>query len=105
MRVPKSNPTPPPLSPQPQIPPPPIHPPPHPLSSPPQELYLRNPAAFNIPQGQPITFAELAETVRATRQTALGIIRGGKVAVLAPHATHVLSFASDDRVVVIAEEF
>ncbi|KAI8476483.1 MAG: hypothetical protein J3K34DRAFT_259587 [Monoraphidium minutum] len=70
-----------------------------------QELYLRNPASFNIQPGQLITFAELAEAVRLTRQTAVGYIRAGRLAVLAPHATHQLVFGPDDRVVVIAEEF
>lgn len=71
----------------------------------PQELYLRNPAAFNIAPGQATTFAELAEAVRLTKQTALGYIRGGRLAVLAPHASHQIIFGPDDRVVVLAEEF
>jgi len=71
----------------------------------PQELYLRNPAAFNISPGQSVTFAELSETVRMTHQTAVGIIRGGRLAMLAPHAAHQMVIGADDRVVVIAEEF
>ncbi|GBF90167.1 ion channel DMI1-like [Raphidocelis subcapitata] len=70
-----------------------------------QELYLRNPASFNIAPGTPIPFSELAEAARLTGQTALGYIRGGRLAVLAPHATHQVVFGPDDRVVVIAEEF
>jgi hypothetical protein len=41
-----------------------------------QELYLRNPAGFNIPTGVALTFAEVQEAVRLTRQTAIGYIRG-----------------------------
>eukprot|EP00878_Enallax_costatus_P030761 GHUV01033548.1.p1 GENE.GHUV01033548.1~~GHUV01033548.1.p1 ORF type:complete len:254 (+),score=115.16 GHUV01033548.1:109-762(+) len=39
------------------------------------ELYLRNPASFNIPPGVPLLFAEVEEAVRLTRQTAIGYIR------------------------------
>lgn len=39
-----------------------------------QEVYLRPPASFNIPLGQPISFAEVQELARGTRQTALGYI-------------------------------
>lgn len=73
----------------------------------------------------PITFAELAETVRLTKQTALGYIRGsgspgtrgtlsaykvdpasgGGAAVLGPHALHEVVFEEHDRIVVLAEEF
>jgi hypothetical protein len=33
-----------------------------------QELYLRNPALFNVEPGHPVSFAELAEAVRLTHQ-------------------------------------
>jgi hypothetical protein len=52
-----------------------------------------------------MSFAELAESVRLTRQTAVGYIRAGRLAVLAPHASHQVVFGPDDRVVVIAEEY
>eukprot|EP00877_Chromochloris_zofingiensis_P015133 jgi/Chrzof1/9874/Cz04g19080.t1 len=76
-----------------------------------QELYLRNPASFNIPIGTPITFAEVAETVRLTQQTAVGYIRRGGQgsawgsSVLAPPPTHLITFQDNDRIVVLAEEY
>jgi hypothetical protein len=39
-----------------------------------QEVYLRPPASFNIPLQQPISFAEIQELARSTKQTALGYI-------------------------------
>ena len=72
----------------------------------------------------PISFAELVETVRLTRQTAVGYIRGsgnsstrgtfsaykadaigGGAAVLAPHALHEVIFEENDRVLCLAEEY
>ena len=70
-----------------------------------QELYLRHPARFNVAPGQPVTFAELAEAVRLTGQTAVGYVRAGRLAVLAPRADHYVQLEHGDRVVVIAEEY
>lgn len=95
------------------------------------EVYLRNPASFNIPCGVPISFAEVEEAVRLTRQTALGFIRGAgggpqplkglkagggaagararaaaaRSVVLGPPGSHSVTFADGDRIVVLAQDF
>eukprot|EP00879_Flechtneria_rotunda_P014393 GHRR01015040.1.p1 GENE.GHRR01015040.1~~GHRR01015040.1.p1 ORF type:complete len:1094 (+),score=407.36 GHRR01015040.1:691-3972(+) len=98
------------------------------------EMYLRNPASFNIPTGVPISFAEVEEVVRLTKQTALGYIRGHgsgsqassnaakqrsvkdlhgsskhqqreRTAVLGPAASHMVTFGEADRIVVLAQDF
>ncbi|KAF8072886.1 Utp11 [Scenedesmus sp. PABB004] len=88
-----------------------------------QELYLRNPASFNLPtNGQPLSFAEVEEAVRLTGQTALGWTRPGVPAaagaggrarqaapqrkvVLGPAASHTVVFDESDRIVVLAHDF
>lgn len=60
--------------------------------------------------GVPLSFAEVQEAVRLTRQTAIGYIRGSKAprekqrrqAVLGCSASHRVTFEEADRIVVIA---
>lgn len=77
--------------------------------------------------GVPLLFAEVEESVRLTRQTALGYIRSNaagqqsvspsskaikasrlqqqRKAVLGPSASHVVSFNEGDRIVVLAQDY
>eukprot|EP00775_Hariotina_reticulata_P013760 gene13760-13879_t len=95
-----------------------------------EELYLRNPASFNIPYGVALSFAEVEEAVRLTGQTALGYIRGrcssssGHLSnaislkatpqkqqgdrarcLLGCGAAHTVTFGENDRIVVLAQDY
>jgi hypothetical protein len=67
------------------------------------EIYLRNPAALNLPIGHPLTFADVQETARRVNWTALGLIRADGSAQLALAANQPLLFNEGDKVVVLAE--
>lgn len=61
-----------------------------------------------FPAGVPVSFAEVSEAVRLTRQTAIGYIRSKdadrqrRKAVLGCSGSHRVTFAEADRIVVIA---
>lgn len=69
------------------------------------EMYLRNPARFNIALDETVTFAEVAEAARQLRQTAVGYVRKNGECVMVPDPSHTWTFQEGDKVVVFAEEY
>jgi hypothetical protein len=70
-----------------------------------QEIYLRNPMALNLPMEQPLAFADIEETARRVKWTALGLIRAdGRVQLALPAAEPVI-LHEGDKVVVLAEDY
>ncbi|KAL6752158.1 hypothetical protein V8C86DRAFT_618600 [Haematococcus lacustris] len=68
------------------------------------ELYLRNPALFNLNEGERVTFAEVTEAARLMKQTALGYIRDGEIH-LVPEPEHVVCVTHGDEIIVFCDDF
>ncbi len=68
------------------------------------ELYLVPPEQLGLAPGQQLRFADVAESARSQRRTALGLVYAGGDLCLAPAADSAVLLMEGDKVVVLAEE-
>lgn len=69
-----------------------------------QEIYLRRPSRYHTPDDVPETFAQIGELARSKKETAIGYITSSGVMRLAPRPKDSHTYASDDRIIVIADD-
>ncbi|EIE27753.1 hypothetical protein COCSUDRAFT_55736 [Coccomyxa subellipsoidea C-169] len=67
-----------------------------------QEIYLRRPIHYALPDEEPVTFAQLSELLRKEAELAIGFITKDGHMKLAPRAAEQHKFDPDDRLVVIS---
>ncbi|KAL0047458.1 hypothetical protein WJX82_003858 [Trebouxia sp. C0006] len=69
-----------------------------------QEIYLRRPSRYHTLTDKPETFAQIGELARTKKETAIGYITHTGVMRLAPKPKETHTYASDDRIIVIADD-
>ena len=69
-----------------------------------QEIYLRRPSRYHTLGDKPETFAQIGEMARTKKETAIGYITTSGVMRLAPRPKESHTYASDDRIIVIADD-
>ena len=69
-----------------------------------QEIYLRRPSRYHTLEDKPETFAQIGEMARTKKETAIGYITTSGVMRLAPRPKESHQYASDDRIIVIADD-
>jgi len=69
-----------------------------------QEIYLRRPSRYHTLTDKPETFAQIGELARTKKETAIGYITHTGVMRLAPKPKEAHTYASDDRIIVIADD-
>ncbi|KAK9917305.1 hypothetical protein WJX75_002985 [Coccomyxa subellipsoidea] len=67
-----------------------------------QEIYLRRPIHYALPDEEPVTFAQVSELLRKEDELAIGFITKDGHMKLAPRAAEQHKFDPDDRLVVIS---
>ncbi|KAG1651027.1 hypothetical protein FOA52_008219, partial [Chlamydomonas sp. UWO 241] len=68
------------------------------------EMYLRKPELLNVPLGEPVSFALIAEQARLANETAIGLRLANGLPIMAPLPDMQLVLTPGDRVVVFAED-
>ncbi|KAA6419289.1 MAG: hypothetical protein FRX49_10813 [Trebouxia sp. A1-2] len=68
------------------------------------EIYLRRPSRYHTLTDKPETFAQIGELARTKKETAIGYITHTGVMRLAPKPKEAHTYASDDRIIVIADD-
>ncbi|KAL3157123.1 hypothetical protein ABBQ38_001368 [Trebouxia sp. C0009 RCD-2024] len=68
------------------------------------EIYLRDPSRYSISQdhASPVIFADVAEAVRAQKETALGYLLQDGTVLTAPHADHKQVLKAGDQIIAFA---
>lgn len=69
-----------------------------------QEIYLRRPSRYHTLTEKPETFAQIGELARTKKETAIGYITQTGIMRLAPKPKEAHQYASDDRIIVIADD-
>lgn len=65
---------------------------------------MRRPSRYHTLTGEPETFAQIGELARTKKETAIGYITHTGIMRLAPKPKHTHTYASDDRIIVIAND-
>ena len=68
------------------------------------EIYLRDPARYNIPQSQSqVSFSDVQEAARGHKETAVGYLLQDGTALTAPHADHMQVLQPGDQIIALAD--
>ena len=68
------------------------------------EIYLRNPARYNIPQSHSqVSFSDVQEAAREHKETAVGYLLQDGTVLTAPHADHMQVLQPGDQIIAFAD--
>ncbi|CAG9463034.1 unnamed protein product [Pedinophyceae sp. YPF-701] len=73
------------------------------LSADGNELFMKHPAVYNVPEGDGLTFGEMCDAAKRCGDTLLGILHADGTCLLPPYQHQVVDIGPDDKLVVLSD--